>query len=110
MGVAVITSPTFSLIATCRQFSGAVLSWKPDERWLLLPPQAWALYVDLVEHADRELTYWLDVVRHGYGPSDYYNEGFEETLAGHRELSIADSGINNTFPTTSLHNGQENHA
>ena len=82
------------ILATCRQFSGVVLSWKSEENWLQLPPKAWMLYVDMIESADWNLDRWLELLEYGYGPDDYYDEVFEQALAGHRDwLSIAESEV-----------------
>lgn len=87
-------NPAMHILATCRQFSGVVLSWKSEEGWLRLPPKAWMLYVDLVESANWNLDRWLDLLEYGYGPDDYYDEVFEEARAGHRDwLPIAESEV-----------------
>lgn len=93
-GVSGDQNPAMHILATCRQFSGVVLSWKSKEGWLRLSPKAWMLYVDLVDSADWSLGRWIDLLEYGYGPDDYYDEVFEQALAGHQDwLSIAESEI-----------------
>lgn len=81
------------VVASCREFQGVIVAWTPDE-WLMLPPQAWALFADLVRWADDALSHWLTWLEQGYGPGDEYDLMFEEALAGHRTwLPLADSGL-----------------
>lgn len=81
------------IVASCQAIRGVVVSWEP-EGWLMLPPQGWSMFADLIEWGDRELEHWLMWLEEGYGPDDFYNLMYEEALTGARTwLSLADSGL-----------------
>jgi hypothetical protein len=81
------------ILASCQGVRGVVVSWEPSG-WLMLPPQGWAMFADLIEWADRELEHWLMWLEEGYGPDDFLNLMYEEALTGVRAwLSLADSDL-----------------
>lgn len=81
------------IIASCEGVGGVVISWEPNG-WLVLSPQGWSMFADLVEWANEEMECWYTWIEEGYEPDDFYNLAYEEALTGARTwLPLADSGI-----------------